>query len=61
MYTWVLVMLVIVDGRWQDWHSYSTQAECEEVLRTLTYHKSDQLQGRCERRSLQLLEKVPAQ
>lgn len=51
MYVYVLVMLVVADGRWQDWeHIYRTRAECEEVLQVLTYHREHQLQGRCELR-----------
>lgn len=50
MYVYVLVMLVVADGRWQDWRSYTRREECEEVLQTLTHHRDNQLRGRCELR-----------
>lgn len=50
MYVYVLVMLVVADGRWQDWNSYKRREECEEVLQTLVHHRLDQLRGRCELR-----------
>lgn len=50
MYVYVLVMLVVADGRWQDWNRYTRREQCEEVLQTLVHHREDQLRGRCELR-----------
>jgi hypothetical protein len=58
MHVYVLVMLVVADGRWLDWNHYARREECEEILRTLTHHRDTVLQGRCE---LRWVEKAPAQ
>lgn len=51
MYIYVLVVLIVADGRWLDWeHVYATRAECEEVQQLITYRREDQIRARCELR-----------
>lgn len=49
-WVWVLVVLVLADGKWRDWNSYSRQEECEEVIKIITHHREDTIQARCEKR-----------
>jgi len=51
-YVFVLVMLVIADGQWRDWKTYTRLSECEEVLETLTRHRENVIIGRCEAREV---------
>ncbi len=51
-YVFVLVMLVIADGQWRDWKTYTRLSECEEVLETLTRHRKNVIIGRCEAREV---------
>ena len=46
-YVFVLMVLVIDDGRWQSWNSYPTLAQCEEVISVITNHRENKIKAYC--------------
>lgn len=47
-WVWVLVVLVVADGHWRDWKSYSRFEECEEIRKIIIHHREDKILARCE-------------
>jgi hypothetical protein len=44
------VVLVVADGEWRDWNSFTRESECQEIIRVITHHREDQIKAYCEKR-----------
>lgn len=47
MFIWVLFVLVINDGEWREWNTFSRESECLEVAQVLTRHRENDIQTKC--------------